>query len=184
MKPLRISSLILFCSLCIVSCIFAAGNASFESDISNTSEKTSSPGKSAKSHSSIPTIRPSNIITILQNKKTKNPTISNKQLAKFGNRLLKSKGLNFTFSWDPKGKTNEANLRKVDYDKLTPFFYKFTRTDGKLTEFRLLNRDFGHPCFSIIDIPITQVSERAMTVISGGKQIRLKRPKDFYLEEV
>ena len=46
-----------------------------------------------------------------------------------------------------------------------------------------MNDSFAHPCFCVIDIPTIKVNENIMTVIAEGKQVELKRTKDFYLEE-
>ena len=115
-----------------------------------------------------------------------NPSWSAKELTDFGNQILLKEGYDYTFDWTPKGKENKANLPKA-YTKDTkdyyPFKYQFTDIKGKLQPFQLMNDSFEHPCFSVIDIPVIKVNKKTMTVISEGKKIELKRPKDFYLEE-
>jgi len=112
------------------------------------------------------------------------PDISSKQLADFGNQILKTEGYDYTFDWEPKGKENEENLAKLNFENFYPFKYEFTDAGGKKQLFQLMNDDFGHPCSSVIDIPVSKVSEQLMTVVSDGKEIELKRPPEFGLEDV
>lgn len=133
--------------------------------------------------SKIPIIKPSNFIAELRKKKDDNPNISPKELAEFGNELLKNKGYDFTFSWEPKGKENEANLSKLNFKEYYPFKYQFTDISGKRQDFQLMNRGFEHPCYSVIDVPITKISALTMTIIADGKETALKTTKDFYTEE-
>ena len=133
--------------------------------------------------SSIPVIKPSNLVEELRKKNTENPDMTAKELADYGNELLKKHGYDYTFDWQPKGKANEATLAKTDHENYLPFKYEFTDATGKQRPFQLMNDDFGHPCFSVIEIPITKVNERILTIVSDGKEIELKRPKDFELEE-
>ncbi len=112
------------------------------------------------------------------------PDISGNQLADFGNQILKTEGYDYTFDWEPKGKENEENLAKLNFENFYPFKYEFTDAGGKKQLFQLMNDDFGHPCSSVIDIPVSKVSEQLMTVVSDGKEIELKRPPEFGLEDV
>ena len=135
------------------------------------------------SDSTIPVIKPSNLVEELRKKNTENPNMSAKELAGYGNELLKKHGYDYTFDWQPKGKENEETLTKIGNENYLSFKYEFTDATGKVKQFQLMNDDFGHPCFSIIEIPITKINERMMTVVSDGKEIELKRSKDFELEE-
>ncbi len=130
-----------------------------------------------------PVVKASNIIRLIRVKMMGSKGISGKQLANFANELVKREGYDYTFSWEPKGKLNETNLAMAGHDYY-PFHHSLTDITGRKHKFQFLNDDFGHPCFSTINIPVTRVSEREINVISDGREIELKRPKDFYLEEM
>lgn len=129
-----------------------------------------------------PVIKPSDLVEKLRKKLEDTSGMTAKQVADYGNELLKTEGYDYTFSWEPKGVENKENLKKIGTD-FYPFTYEFTDTKGNRRVFQLMNDDFSHPCFSVIDIPITKVNEQTMTIVSGGKEFELKRPQDFYLEE-
>lgn len=134
--------------------------------------------------STIPIVKPSNLLEVLRKKMTGSPNMTAKQLADFGNDFIKKFGYDFTFDWSPKGKENEETYAKLDYENFYPFTYQFTDLSGKPRKFQLMNDIFGSPCFSVIDVPVTKVNEQMMTIISDGKEIELKRPKDFDSEEI
>ena len=168
---------------------FCACSVNQAQSLKNVAQRTNvkrisnnAPNTSTTENSGVHTIRPSNIITALRKVKDENPNMTAKELADFGNKYKKKHGYDYTFHWKPKGKENEANLSKMEKGYYQ-FFYKFSDLSGKTAGFQLMNDNFEHPCFSVIDIPLTKISEKTMTVIADGKEINLKRPKDFYLEE-
>ena len=130
-----------------------------------------------------PVVKPSNLIEKLRKKKNENPKMTARELADYGNEILSKEGYDYTFDWEPKGNKNEANLKKSNLGDYLPYEYEFTATDGKKQMLQFLNKGFEHPCFSVIDVPVTQINEQTMTVIAAGKAVDLKRPKDFDLEE-
>jgi hypothetical protein len=139
--------------------------------------------ESTKPNSAIPLIKPSNIIAALRKEKNNNPNMKAKQLAEFGNEFIKKFGYDYTFDWLPKGKENNRNFEKINYDKYYPFYYQFTDTTEKTRKYQLMNNGFAHPCFSVIDIPVTKVTDKIVRIISDGKEVEIFRPKDFYTEE-
>lgn len=152
--------------------------------ISNTQTETEKQKKYNIADTKIPTLKPSDLIEKLRKKMEETPDISGKQLADYGNQILKTEGYDYTFNWQPKGKENEENIAKLDFENFYPFKYEFTDAGGKKQLFQIMNDDFGHPCFSVIDIPVSKVSEKMMTIVSDGKEIELNRPHDFELEDV
>ena len=132
---------------------------------------------------STPVVKPSNIIELVRAKMGESKGISAKQLADFANNLLKKNGYDFTFDWQPKGKPNEANLARIGGD-FYPFYHSFIDATGKKRQFQFMNDDFGHPCFSVINIPVTNVSERKLTIVSDSREIELIMPRDFGHEEM
>jgi hypothetical protein len=131
----------------------------------------------------IPVVKPSNLIENLRKKKNENPKMSARELADYGNEILKKEGYDYTFSWEPKGQENEKNLSKMNFEDYYPFKFRFTDSNGSAKQFQLMNDGFEHPCYSVIDVPLTKINEQTITVISENIGIELKRPKEFYLEE-
>ena len=130
-----------------------------------------------------PVIKPSNILERVRVKFNESKNISGRELAAFGNEILKKDGYDFTFDWTPHGKKNTANLAKAG-DYYYPFYHSLIDEKGTRRNFQFMNEDFGHPCFSTIDIPITGVSERKITIVSNGRELTFQRPKDFATEEM
>jgi hypothetical protein len=133
--------------------------------------------KTVKIDPSIPTIKPSNFIGDLRRRKKEFPNITNKELVVYGNQMLKSKGLDYTFDWTPK------ELDQENFDETSPFKFEFMGKDGAPKALQFINDDFGHPCYSTINIPLSSITDEEMTIISGGKRFEVKRPKEFNLEE-
>lgn len=137
----------------------------------------------AQSVSKVPVIEPSNIIDSIRQKMKELRSLSSKELIEYANGLLRTKGYDYTFDWEPKGKQNHENLRKIGSTAL-PFSYVFKDVTGKKRGLQFLNADFGHPCFSVIDIPVTQVTSETFSIRTPDRQIKVRRPKDFYLEQI
>ncbi len=129
-----------------------------------------------------PIIKPSDINRELLDKKKANPKISAKELADYGNELIKKKGYNFSFYTC---EIAEANKSAEDFsDTYRPFDYKLEDLTGRKITFQIMAKNFGHPCGCDFEIPVFQVSKTEMTVLADDQPLRLKRPKGFYLEEV
>ncbi len=139
--------------------------------------------KSLVSDKSIPIVKPSNIIDLIKVKVTQSKGNTPKQVADFANEVLKKSGYDFTFDWLPKGKINQANLARIGEDYY-PFYHSLIDSTGKKREFQFMNDNFGHPCFSVIDVPVTKVSERKVTIVSDSQEVDLIMPKDFGHEEM
>jgi hypothetical protein len=133
--------------------------------------------KTDKINPTIPTVESSDLIGELRRKKKESPNITTKELVKYGNQILESKGLDYTFDWTPK------ELADEDFDESAPFKFEFMGKDGVPKALQFVNGDFGHPCYSTINIPISRITDEEMTIFSDGKRFEVKRPKEFNLEE-
>ncbi|MCA1622321.1 MAG: hypothetical protein LC768_01175 [Acidobacteria bacterium] len=131
-----------------------------------------------------PIIKPSKVIEDLLGKKKENPKISAKELSEFGNELIKKDGYNFGFNVCEIAKANNLNEGDFYSETFRPFNYKLENLKGEKITFQIMNKIFGHPCGCVFDIPVTQLSYSEMTVVVGKKQVKLKRPKEFYSEEI
>ncbi len=192
-KLLIIVLCVLTSALNSISCI-KQSEQKIESQLSNVLEqndnnvnKNYKPASNLKvpenQSSGIPSVKPSEIIELLRVKKKANPAISAKELAAYANEIIKSKGYDFTFNWEPKGKRNQETLANESSEDYLAFEYEFTTLQGNREKFHLLNNSFAHPCFSVIDIPLTAITYQMITFISDGKEVIVKLPKDFSSEE-
>lgn len=119
---------------------------------------------------SSPQIPAATIIEDITNKKAQNPTVSIQELADFGNQLLKQKGYNFDF--------NISNPKSIEKSA-----YKLQTIDGKEISVNFKQPE-NYPCGVFLSVPLLQVSEKEMRIISDGKEIAVNRPKDFFAEEI
>lgn len=131
-----------------------------------------------------PIIKPSNVIENLLEKKKENPKISAKELSEFGNELIKKDGYNFGFNACEIAEANNINEGDDYSETFRPFNYKLENLKGEKIAFQIMNKTFGYPCGCVFDIPLTQLSNSEMTVTVDKNQVKLKRPKEFYSEEV
>ncbi len=131
-----------------------------------------------------PTIKPSNVIEDLLEKKKENPKISAKELSEFGNQLIKKDGYNFSFNVYEIAEINNINEGDNYSETFRPFNYKLENLKGEKITFQIMNKIFGHPCGCVFDIPVAQLSNSEITVIADKNQVKLKRPKEFYSEEI
>jgi hypothetical protein len=183
LKAATIFAMLIFgCFLTI--CSFRTDGQKVPTNETQTPASTSLTGrKYLIADKTTPVVKRSNIIELIRAKRTESKDITGKQLAVFANDLIKRIGYDFTFSWEPKGKVNEANLLKAGEDYY-PFYLSLFDATGKKHKFQFMNNNFGAPCFSVIDIPVTKVGERNLNIVSEGSEIGLVRPKVFDSEEV
>ncbi len=134
--------------------------------------------------SNIPVIKPSKVIEYLFDKKKENPKISANQLSALGNELIKKDGYNFSFNACEIAEANNVNEGDSYSETFRPFNYKLENKKGEKINYQIMNKSFGHPCGCVFGIPITQLSNLEMTVIADKNQVKLKRPKEFYSEEI
>ena len=121
----------------------------------------------------------SNVIKKLNELRVKKPQISAKKLADFGNVLLSQKGYEFTFAAE-QGKTLVNNV-EVDSDAFE--IYKFTQLDGKNRLFATQNHG-SHPCGTFTGLPVTNLSEKQMSILADGKSFRVMIPKDLIFDDI
>lgn len=181
----------LLLSSCAVSCLNQSEQKTETQHIADSEQVKSANANNPIDKSNLQSeksiTKPSNVIEILKERKRQNPKISPKELADYGNELAEKQGYNYIFEncklAEQAEKEAEQNTENVDYDTLKPYDYKMTDVKGSQIAFQFMNKDFGHPCFCVIDVPTLKVNRQTMTVIADGKAIELKRPEEFYLEE-
>lgn len=131
-----------------------------------------------------PIIRPSNILNDVSNKMKNQPTISPKELAAYGNKLLAEKG--FDYDFDVCEVIGIDRLRRIRLPSTITYSYTMTQLVGPKIPLRFISRNPGAAacgeCFS--SIPNLQVTQQEMLVVSEGKRYRLKRPAAFGLDKV
>ena len=130
-----------------------------------------------------PIIRPSNILDAASNKVKNQPNISARELAAYANKLLAEKG--FDYEFDVCEIIGLARLRRIALPSTITYSYAMTQVVGGKITLTFTSRNPGAgacgECFS--QIPILQITQQEMVVVSEGKRYRLRRPADFGLDE-
>ncbi|HEX8370995.1 MAG TPA: hypothetical protein VF604_20795 [Pyrinomonadaceae bacterium] len=130
-------------------------------------------------------IKPSLVVQEIYAKKQKNPQMPVVALAAYGNALIKNKGLDFSILdcaiAEANGKNGDDGYVGEAY---VPFKYGLEDLSGKKISFQIMSRDWNYPCGCNFEVPVRQVNHHNWTVFAGNRQTTLKRPKDFYFEEV
>ena len=127
----------------------------------------------------------SNVIEALLKRKEQNPKISPKELADFGNELIKTKGYDFSFYACGIAEGNEQKIVDERFNgSLRPYNYQLKDITGKQTTFPILNQYYDIPCGCAFDLPIFQISDKAMTVRVDSSQLKLIIPEEFGTDEV
>jgi len=143
---------------------------------------------SAKAPRRAPKIRASDILEDLLKRKKERPRTSPRELAAYGNALLRKKGYDYSFDacdiLKVNGKEGESNTPTTG--TLVNYPYKLETAGGRALTFGILSRDdegggMCGECF--FDIPALRVTKTEMVVLAGGSWQRLRRPKEFVLDE-
>jgi hypothetical protein len=134
---------------------------------------------------SYPVIKPSEVIRDLLEKKKQNSKISAKELADYGNELIKNKGYDFSFyACDIAEANKQIPAEELYNDSYKAYKYQLKDIGGKTTTYQIMNKFYEIPCGCGFEIPIFQISDQAMTVKTDGGQVKLMRPEKFGLDEV
>ncbi|MCL1467043.1 hypothetical protein [Argonema galeatum] len=130
-----------------------------------------------------PIIRPSNILDVVSNKIKNQLNISPRELAAYANKLLAEKG--FDYEFDVCEIIGLERLRQITLPSTITYSHAMTQLVGGNITLRFISRNPGAgacgECLS--QIPILQVTQQEMVVMSEGKRYQLKRPADFGLDE-
>lgn len=135
-----------------------------------------------------PQIRAATVLEDLLKRENGRPRLSTRALAAYGNALLREQGFNYSFDacdiLKANGKDGGGNTRPTGAE-LT-YAYKLTRADGRSMSFRILSGDdegggMCGECF--FEIPALRVTKTEMVVRAEGGAYRLRRPKEFALDE-
>lgn len=135
-----------------------------------------------------PKIRATTILEDLLKRKKERPRTSPRALAAYGNALLRSKGYDYSFDACDILKANGVDVEsnKPPTGKLVTYKYKLEQLSGRALTFGILSRDdegggMCGECF--FEIPALRVTKTEMVVLADGGWRRLRRPKEFALDE-
>jgi len=134
-----------------------------------------------------PIIKPSDIDGELLEKKKANPKITAKELAEFGNDLIKQKGVNFDIDLadliEQKLESKEAKeiAEENEFDSVVAFNHSLTLADGTKKSFRITAPGSESCCcgYFYTQFPVSQITDKQLTVISDGKPYVIKRSKEI-----
>lgn len=152
----------------------------------HSSANSQSVGASAQRRA--PKIRASTVLEDLLEMKRRRPRISPRALAAHGNALLREKGLNYDFNacdiLKANGRENASNTQPTG--ALLTYAYRLTSADGRSMNFDILSTDdegggMCGECF--FEIPLLRATKTEMVVHAEGGTFRLRRPKEFFLDE-
>jgi hypothetical protein len=140
----------------------------------------------AEGQSQLPTLKPSNILDAVRQRKALGPRLSAAGLARYANDLIKQKGFDYNFDvceiFPPEmlagGGAGGATGALHTFDR------PLTRLDGRGVTFRFVADDYGSPCAEcLLPVPALRVTKGEMHVVAGGVVYELKRPAAFVLDE-
>jgi hypothetical protein len=135
-----------------------------------------------------PKIRAATVLEDLLERKKQRPRTSPRELAAYGNALLREQGFNYMFDacdiLKANGRDGESNSPSTG--ALLTYAYKLTRADGRRMNFDILSHDnegggMCGECF--FAIPALRVTKTEMVVRAEGGTYRLRRPKEFVLDD-
>lgn len=128
-------------------------------------------------------IKSSSVVQAINEKKQKNPRISQAALAAYGNNLIKQKGLNFYSDNCAIAKANNKEESGFS-EELTTFNFEVEDPGGNKIPFQLLSNDWSAACGCSFDFPLLSINEKYWTVLAGKTPVKLKRTPDIDFEEV
>jgi hypothetical protein len=133
-----------------------------------------------------PVIKAANTAEEIYALRKKNRRMSAAALAAYGNALIKKKGYDFSTQDCAIAEANGKNSERDDtnYETEIAFKYDLEILRRGTMSFQIMAKSWGAPCGCNFDLPVLQVSENQWTVFASGKSIILRRPKNFYFEEV
>lgn len=130
-----------------------------------------------------PLIPPANILNEVKNKIKNQPNLSPRELAAYANTLLAEKG--FDYEFDVCEIIGLERLQGTNLPSTLTYSHAMTQLGGPNITLSFIIQNLGAgacgECFS--QIPMLQVTQQEMVVVSKGKRYRLKRPADFSLDE-
>lgn len=135
-----------------------------------------------------PKIRAATVLEDLLERKRQRPRTSPRELAAYGNALLREQGFNYMFDACDILKANgkEGESSSPPTGALLSYAYKLTRSDGRGVSFDILSRDAegGGMCGEcFFEIPALRVTKTEVVVRAEGVTYSLRRPKEFVLDE-
>jgi hypothetical protein len=134
-----------------------------------------------------PKILASTILEDLLKRKRQRPRTSPRELAAYGNALLREKGFNYMFDscgiLTATGKSAEEASAPLGTRQT--FSYRLERVDGRGVNFQIVddNNEAGLCSECFFEIPALRVTKREMVIRAEGGVYRLRRPKEFLLDE-
>lgn len=140
---------------------------------------------SAKSQAAKPiVVRPSNVLTYLDEKILAEPNIDPKTLAQIGNRIIQEKGFDFRVNACEIVDGNSPKSFLSNGQKEESWDYSFTLVNGEklAAEINAYEPGGGGMCAEcFFDFPTRRVSNNEMLIVVDGIDYRLKRPRSFIL---
>jgi hypothetical protein len=152
----------------------------------NLAAKEKSGLRKANLENRYPQIKASTLIVDLHTRQQTDTKLTAKQLADYGNQLMKKKGFNYDFEMCEIIKANK-NPRKIGGEASPSllYSYKLNLTGGEKQKFQFITPDTGGFCGEcLMTIPVISVSKNEISLLASGKEYKLKRTASFALNEI
>ncbi len=136
-----------------------------------------------------PTLKSSNLIEAVKQRKSHGPALSPAGLARYANELLARGGFDYDFDvcelFPPEALPQPGGLRPDGTWTPITLEHRLTRADGRDLTFKLVTDDRGGMCTEcFLTLAALRVTQGEMTVVAAdGVTHRLKRPAAFELDE-
>lgn len=133
----------------------------------------------------LPKIVPSSLLSLVEKRVKEQPGISPKELAAYANSILAHEGFNYEFDLcEVVGKSKrESSTPGTSLPKT--YLLPMTSVKGEKITFRIADENREGLCGQCyFSIPCFNVTRRDMLMVSKGRQYRLKRSEQMYLDEM
>jgi hypothetical protein len=167
-------------AVCLVAAIFLSAPAT------NLAAKKKTRLPRVNPENRYPQIKPSTLIEDLQTRQLTNTKLTAKQLADYGNELIKKKGFNYYFEMCEVIKANK-NPKNIGSEVSPSLLYSYNLNliDGEKQKFQFITPDTSGSCGEcLMTIPVTSVSKNEISLLASGKEYKVKRVPRFTLNEM
>jgi hypothetical protein len=145
--------------------------------------------QTTKTDSSVVEMESSTILKDIEQYKKLNPKASGKDLAAFGNNLLALKGFNYDISIcdviEQKiaaKETKDVSVKVESEDQnFVSFSYPLTLADSTKKTFQITAPNYDQCCcgYCYTEFPVTNITDKEMTLVADGKTYVVKRTKEL-----
>jgi hypothetical protein len=164
-------------SICVLMCaLVLSGVASAQREVG---------ARQPAAQKRLPRIVPSSLLSLLERRIKEQPGLSPQELAAYANSILAHEGFNYKFDLCEIARKGEPDASKPGASQPKTFLLPMTSVEGEKLTFRITGENPEGLCGQCyFSIPCLNVTGRDMLMVSKGRQYRLKRSEQMYLDEM